>query len=156
VLPGAMTQEARVLLTPETLALMGTLTAAWVGSQGVPIVGQAVDAALLSLGVTLLISDSPGEFALPQGGRIAERAIGRAASPASPVSSATAPALLMAGGPGREESASRPSVRFTLPRSQTPLPSRSGSNGLSEGRFPSSQKSLMAFNASMPERRSCW
>lgn len=163
VLPGAMTQEARVLLTPETLTLMGTLTAAWVGSQGVPIVGQAVDAALLSLGVTLLISEtgvlgeclwryvnlakgarseadldeasaylaralsivginvvafiltkkamakaprgppsSPGEFALPQGGRIAESAIGRAASPASPVASARAPALLMAGGPGRE------------------------------------------------------
>ena len=57
-LPAAMTQEARVLLTPESLAVMGTLTVAWVGSQGVPIVGQAVDAALLSLGVTLLISEA--------------------------------------------------------------------------------------------------
>jgi hypothetical protein len=162
-LPTAMTQEARVLLTPESLAVMGTLTAAWVGSQGVPIVGQAVDAALLSLGVTLLISEtgvlgdclwryvnlataarskaeldeasaylaralsmvgvnvvtfiltkkvmakaprgppsSPGEFALPQGGRIAESSIGRASAPASSASSVRAPALLMAGGPGRE------------------------------------------------------
>jgi hypothetical protein len=162
-LPTAMKQEARVLLTPETLAVMGTLTAAWVGSQGVPVVGQAVDAALLSLGVTLLISESgvlgdclwryvnlataarskadlddasaylaralsmvginvvafiltkravakaprgppspPREFALPQGGRVAESSIGRASSPAFSASSARAPALLMAGGPERE------------------------------------------------------
>ncbi|HYO70687.1 MAG TPA: restriction endonuclease fold toxin-2 domain-containing protein [Archangium sp.] len=171
-LPAAMTQEAQALLTPETLAVMGTLTAAWAGSQGVLIVGQAVDAALLSLGVTLLISEAgvlgdclwryvnlataarskaeldeasaylaralslvginvvafiltkkvmakaprgppsaPGEFALPQGGSVAESVIGRASS-ASPASSVRAPALLMAGGPGRER---EPSEREEYP-----------------------------------------
>jgi hypothetical protein len=53
-LPATMTEDARVLLTPENLALMGTLTTVWLGSQGVPIAGQVVDAALLALGVTLL------------------------------------------------------------------------------------------------------
>jgi hypothetical protein len=57
-LPAAMTQEARALLTPENLAAMGALTAAWLGTQGVPVVGQAVDAALLALGVTLLIAQT--------------------------------------------------------------------------------------------------
>ncbi|PTL81804.1 restriction endonuclease fold toxin-2 domain-containing protein [Vitiosangium sp. GDMCC 1.1324] len=53
-LPATMTDDARVLLTPENLALMGTLTTAWLGSQGVPVVGEVVDAALLVLGVSLL------------------------------------------------------------------------------------------------------
>lgn len=57
-LPAAMTHEAQALLTPENLAAMGALTAAWVGTQGVPVVGQAVDAALLALGVTLLIAQT--------------------------------------------------------------------------------------------------
>ncbi len=57
-LPAAMTQEARALLTPENLAAMGAMTAAWLGTQGVPVVGQAVDAALLALGVTLLIAQT--------------------------------------------------------------------------------------------------
>jgi hypothetical protein len=57
-LPAAMTQEARALLTPENLAAMGALTAAWLGTQGVPVVGQAVDAAILALGVTLLIGQT--------------------------------------------------------------------------------------------------
>jgi hypothetical protein len=157
-LPEAMSQEARALLTPENLAVMGALTAAWAGSQGVPIVGQAVNAALLALGVTLLIDETgeladclwryanlakaarskaeldeaatylarelsmvginvvafiltkkavtkaprgppspPREFALPQGGRVAETAIERASSPASSASSVRAPAVLMAG-----------------------------------------------------------
>jgi hypothetical protein len=41
-------------LTPENLAAMAAMTAVWVGTQGIPVVGQAVDAALLALGVTLL------------------------------------------------------------------------------------------------------
>ncbi len=53
-LPATMTEDARVLLTPENLALMGTLTAVWLGSQGVPVAGEVVDAALLALGVSLL------------------------------------------------------------------------------------------------------
>ncbi|WP_095979354.1 hypothetical protein [Melittangium boletus] len=57
-LPAATGAEARALLTPENLALMATMTAAWVGSQGVPVVGQAVDAALLALGVTLLVGQT--------------------------------------------------------------------------------------------------
>jgi hypothetical protein len=57
-LPEAMTQEARNLLTPENIAVMAAMTAAWVGTQGVPVVGQAVDAALLALGVTLLVAQT--------------------------------------------------------------------------------------------------
>jgi len=57
-LPAATAQEASVLLSPENLALMTTMMAAWVGSQGVPIVGQVVDAALLSLGVIMVAAQS--------------------------------------------------------------------------------------------------
>lgn len=57
-LPEAVTQDAQGLLTPQNLALMGTLTAAWLGSQGVPVVGEVVDAALLTLGVVLLAEQS--------------------------------------------------------------------------------------------------
>jgi hypothetical protein len=153
-LPATMTEDARVLLTPENLAIMGTLTAVWLGSQGVPIVGEVVDAALLVLGVSLLagqavelthflwtfvnratlarstaeldeaatalaralsmvginvvafiltreaLAKAPRgpppptpEFALPQGGRVAAKAMERA-----PASSGSVPALLMAGG----------------------------------------------------------
>lgn len=56
--PGAMTAEVLALLTPENLAVMGTLTSVWIGSQGIPAVGQAVDAALLTLGVILLASQA--------------------------------------------------------------------------------------------------
>jgi hypothetical protein len=155
-LPATMTDDAKALLTPENLALMGTLTAAWIGSQGVPVVGEVVDAALLVLGVTLLAGQAveltqflwtyvnrattardaaaldeaatylaralslvginvvafiltkkamakaprgppppPREFALPQGGRVAAGAMETAPS------SASAPAVLMAGGTGR-------------------------------------------------------
>ncbi|WNG34988.1 hypothetical protein F0U61_16025 [Archangium violaceum] len=52
--PQTMAGEAQALLTPENLATMTSLTAIWFGSQGVPVVGQAVDAALLTLGVGLL------------------------------------------------------------------------------------------------------
>ncbi|WP_257455012.1 hypothetical protein [Archangium lipolyticum] len=154
-LPATMTDDAKALLTPENLALMGTLTVAWIGSQGVPVVGEVVDAALLALGVTLLAGQAveltqflwtyvnramtardaaaldeaatylaralslvginvvafiltkkamakaprgppppPGEFALPQGVRIAAGSMERAPS------SASAPAVLMAGGAG--------------------------------------------------------
>jgi hypothetical protein len=51
-------EEAHALLTPENLALMTGMTAAWVGSQGIPVVGQAVDSALLALGITLLAAQS--------------------------------------------------------------------------------------------------
>jgi len=57
-LPEATADEARAFLTPENVALMAVMTATWVGTQGVPIVGQAVDAALLALGVTLLAMQS--------------------------------------------------------------------------------------------------
>ena len=57
-LPQATTDEARALLSPESLALMTAMTAAWVGTQGVPIVGQAVDAALMAAGVILLTAQS--------------------------------------------------------------------------------------------------
>lgn len=57
-LPAAVTDDAKALLTPENLTLMGTMTAAWLGSQGVPIVGQVVDGALLVLGVALLASQA--------------------------------------------------------------------------------------------------
>src|SRR5690242_13388939 len=52
--PEAMTGEVLALLTPENLATMGALTSIWIGSQGVPGVGQAVDAALLTLGIVLM------------------------------------------------------------------------------------------------------
>ncbi|MGZ3458801.1 MAG: restriction endonuclease fold toxin-2 domain-containing protein [Archangium sp.] len=56
--PGATAREAQALLTSENLATMGTLTALWIGSQGVPVVGESVDAALLTLGVVLLAAQS--------------------------------------------------------------------------------------------------
>ena len=56
--PGAVTGEVLALLTPENLAAMGTLTSAWMVSQGVPGVGQAVDAALLTLGVVLMAAQA--------------------------------------------------------------------------------------------------
>lgn len=52
-LPGESMKEVQVMLSPEGLALMGTMTTAWIGSQGIPVLGQAVDAALLSLGVAM-------------------------------------------------------------------------------------------------------
>lgn len=58
LLPATMTDDAKALLTPENLTLMGTMTAAWLGSQGVPIVGEVVDGALLILGVALLASQA--------------------------------------------------------------------------------------------------
>jgi hypothetical protein len=57
-LPEATADEARLFLTPENVALMAVMTAAWIGTQGIPIVGQAVDAALLALGVTMLAMQS--------------------------------------------------------------------------------------------------
>jgi hypothetical protein len=56
--PGAMTGEVLALLTPESLKAMGTLTSAWIVSQGVPAVGQAVDAALLTLGLVLMAAQA--------------------------------------------------------------------------------------------------
>ncbi|HSP79055.1 MAG TPA: restriction endonuclease fold toxin-2 domain-containing protein [Myxococcaceae bacterium] len=56
--PEAMAGEAQALLTPENLATMASLTAVWLGSQGVPILGQAVDAALVTLGVVLLAAQA--------------------------------------------------------------------------------------------------
>lgn len=58
LLPATMTDDAKALLTPENLSLMGTMTTAWLGSQGVPIVGEVVDGALLVLGVALLASQA--------------------------------------------------------------------------------------------------
>ena len=52
-LPGETMKEVRVMLTPESLALLGTMTTAWLGTQGVPVLGQTVDAALLTLGVAM-------------------------------------------------------------------------------------------------------
>jgi hypothetical protein len=57
-LPVEATREVQALLTPESLAAMGTLTAAWLGAQGVPVVGQIVDAAILSLGVIALTAQA--------------------------------------------------------------------------------------------------
>jgi hypothetical protein len=57
-LPQATTDEAHAFLTPENITLMAGMTAAWLGTQGIPIVGQVVDAALLALGVTLLAAQS--------------------------------------------------------------------------------------------------
>ncbi|MFY0528940.1 restriction endonuclease fold toxin-2 domain-containing protein [Archangium gephyra] len=42
--PEATSEEVRAMLTPESLAAMMALSAAWMGAQGVPVVGQAVDA----------------------------------------------------------------------------------------------------------------
>ncbi|HYO54150.1 hypothetical protein [Archangium sp.] len=52
--PHATLQEAQALLTPENLAAMSALTGIWLASQGVPVVGEAVDAALATLGIILL------------------------------------------------------------------------------------------------------
>jgi hypothetical protein len=57
-LPAETTREARAMLSPESLAIMGGATAAWLGSQGIPVVGQAVDAAFLALGVIALASQA--------------------------------------------------------------------------------------------------
>ncbi|WP_224244670.1 restriction endonuclease fold toxin-2 domain-containing protein [Hyalangium gracile] len=57
-LPAATAKEASALLAPENLALMTSMLVAWMGTQGIPIVGQAVDAALLSLGVVMLAVQS--------------------------------------------------------------------------------------------------
>jgi len=56
--PDAMSAEVRAMLTPENLAAMMTVSAAWLGSQGIPVVGQAVDVALLVLGVALLAAQA--------------------------------------------------------------------------------------------------
>lgn len=56
--PDAATAEVQALLTPENLATMAALNAAWLGSQGVPIVGQVVDVALLTMGVVLLAAQA--------------------------------------------------------------------------------------------------
>lgn len=52
-LPGETMKEVQVMLSPESLALMGTMTTAWLGTQGIPVLGQAVDAALLTLGIVM-------------------------------------------------------------------------------------------------------
>lgn len=52
--PQAVSEEVRAMLTPQSLAAMMTLSAAWMGAQGIPVVGQTVDAVLLVLGVALL------------------------------------------------------------------------------------------------------
>jgi hypothetical protein len=57
-LPQATAEEARAMLSPETLGLMVVMTGAWAGTQGIPVVGQAVDATLLTLGVILLTAQS--------------------------------------------------------------------------------------------------
>jgi len=61
-LPEATAEQAQAMLTPENLALMAATTTLWMGSQAVPIVGQAVDAALVTLGVVLLAAQA-GEVA---------------------------------------------------------------------------------------------
>jgi hypothetical protein len=53
-LPTASAAELRALLTPENLATMAALTSIWLGTQGVPLVGEAVDATLATLGITLV------------------------------------------------------------------------------------------------------
>jgi hypothetical protein len=53
-IPHATLQETQALLTPENLAAMSALTGIWLASQGVPVVGEAVDAALATLGIILL------------------------------------------------------------------------------------------------------
>nr|WP_309890796.1 hypothetical protein [Archangium sp.] len=53
-----MSEEVRAMLTPESIAAMMSLSAAWLGSQGVPVVGQAVDVALVVFGVTMLAAQA--------------------------------------------------------------------------------------------------
>jgi hypothetical protein len=57
-LPAETTKEVRAMLSPEGLAVMVGVTATWLGTQGIPVVGQAVDAALLALGVIALASQA--------------------------------------------------------------------------------------------------
>lgn len=52
--PNATQREAQALLTPENLATMSALAGIWLASQGVPVVGETVDAALASLGIILM------------------------------------------------------------------------------------------------------
>jgi hypothetical protein len=52
-LPTETMKEVQAMVSPESLALLGTMTTAWLGSQGIPVLGQTVDAALLTLGVTM-------------------------------------------------------------------------------------------------------
>jgi len=56
--PDAASAEVQAMLTPENLATMTALSTAWLGTQGVPIVGQAVDATFLTLGVVLLAAQA--------------------------------------------------------------------------------------------------
>ncbi|KFA92768.1 restriction endonuclease fold toxin-2 domain-containing protein [Archangium violaceum] len=53
MLPEETMQEVQAMVSPESLTLLGTMTTAWIGSQGIPVLGQTVDAALLTLGVTM-------------------------------------------------------------------------------------------------------
>lgn len=57
-LPEVTAKEASALLTPENIVIMTAMMAAWMGTQGIPVAGQAVDAALLSLGVILIAAQS--------------------------------------------------------------------------------------------------
>ena len=57
-MPKAMSEEVRAMLTPESLAAMMALSATWMGAQGVPVVGQVVDAALVVLGIALLAAQA--------------------------------------------------------------------------------------------------
>ena len=57
-LPNATAHEAQAVLTPENLATMSALTTMWAASQGVPVVGEAVDAALATLGIILLAAQA--------------------------------------------------------------------------------------------------
>jgi restriction endonuclease fold toxin 2 of polymorphic toxin system len=52
-MPGEAMNEVQAMLSPESVALLGTMTTVWLGSQGIPVLGQAVDVALLSLGVMM-------------------------------------------------------------------------------------------------------
>jgi hypothetical protein len=61
-MPETAAEQARGMFAPESLEAMAVVTAAWMGSQGIPVVGQAVDAALLALGATLLAAQM-GEVA---------------------------------------------------------------------------------------------
>jgi restriction endonuclease fold toxin 2 of polymorphic toxin system len=51
--PGETMKEVQAMVSPESLTLMGTMTTAWLGSQGIPVLGQTVDATLLTLGVAM-------------------------------------------------------------------------------------------------------
>jgi hypothetical protein len=53
-LPASTSAELSALLTPENLATMTAMTSVWLGTQGIPVVGEAVDVALLALGVVLV------------------------------------------------------------------------------------------------------